>query len=367
MKRVIAADPYFFNERGHHHSYHSAVQQSFRGLGYHVETIIPFVCQVPELDGAEWIRFFHHSHWRYLRSFLHFFDYVRLFKRMRRESFEKTIFFLESYSLLDLSGLLFVVLLMKNKQLEFWQVIRNGLEESSRKKAVYVWIAKGFLFLLKNRYRLLSDSEVIVQSFQACLKCSVSLLPIPHTPSGVQAIHVSRHKKIRLWAAGEPRLDKGILELKKFCSMQNSNLSNMELWLESSRFFERSHRVNLDIHWVSSRLSREEYLRTLMSVDALLSPYDPVLFASRTSGPFVEAICAGKLVFVRDGSWLARELRRFGLVECVLNWDDPLSPSFLTQAFYSEETQKKRYHMQQAYLDFHNIESFRTCLGKLTE
>ncbi len=278
MKRMIATDPYFLNEIGHHHAYHSAVQNSFERLGYRVETIIPIVCQVPSLDSVRWIRFFHHSENRIIRAVWHLFDYLRLFRRMRSGQFEKTVLFLESYSLLDMFSLILGVFLFGKKTLEIWQVFRDGLEWIPWKKFVYGWLTKIFRWRLKDRYHAFSDSEVAVESLTPHLGCSVVLLPIPHAPSkiGVQNFS-SRKRKIRLWAAGQPRLDKGILEIKRFCSMPDPNLKNMELLLESNRFMDCSHSTNLAIRWIPSRLSGEEYLRTLMEADALLSPYDPFL------------------------------------------------------------------------------------------
>jgi glycosyltransferase involved in cell wall biosynthesis len=67
-----------------------------------------------------------------------------------------------------------------------------------------------------------------------------------------------------------------------------------------------------NVHIVDRSLASDEYQWLLQSADVVLLPYDAGTYRARTSGPFVEAICAGKAVIVPEGSWMSTQLGKSG-------------------------------------------------------
>ncbi|NGX53929.1 MAG: hypothetical protein K1000chlam4_00650 [Chlamydiae bacterium] len=96
--------------------------------------------------------------------------------------------------------------------------------------------------------------------------------------------------------------------------------------------------------------------------DVVLLPYDPKIYACGTSGIFVEAICAGKMVLVKDKSWLAYELKRFKLDQLIVDWENPYFFSYLNTLLDDSTIKKRLEKMRKAYLNFHSVESFAKTL-----
>jgi len=109
-------------------------------------------------------------------------------------------------------------------------------------------------------------------------------------------------------------------------------------------------------------LKREEYVAQLAKSDIILLPYDPVAYYARTSGLFVEAICAGKVVFTREGSWLAHELHRYDLHELITDF---ASLEHMISIAQDAEVLKKLARMQQAYQKFHSVENFAQTISAI--
>jgi glycosyltransferase involved in cell wall biosynthesis len=61
------------------------------------------------------------------------------------------------------------------------------------------------------------------------------------------------------------------------------------------------------VRLVGGPLSSESYQALLESADLVLVPYDAATYRSRTSGPFVEAICADKPVVIPSQSWMSAQ------------------------------------------------------------
>ena len=55
-------------------------------------------------------------------------------------------------------------------------------------------------------------------------------------------------------------------------------------------------------------LDKDAYARALLHTDVVLLPYVAAGYRSRTSGPFAEALAAGKPVVVTEGTWMSEQL-----------------------------------------------------------
>ena len=63
---------------------------------------------------------------------------------------------------------------------------------------------------------------------------------------------------------------------------------------------------------VEQVLSRAAYAELLAGADVVLLPYARRVYFARTSGPFTEALAAGKPVIVTADTWMSEELERHG-------------------------------------------------------
>ena len=332
MKTVFTLAASFLTESGHDRAYHESLQKAFQGLGYRVFTFIPHACQVKNL-GPQWVRFFRAPSYRFL-------DYLRLLRRN-----DAQILFLESFSLREFSFL--VSILLFRRSWELWLVFRDGFENAPRKQKAYAWITR----LLRGRARYFSDSSLVIRTLAPLFKQPMTLLPIPHTAH--LPPRTTPNPKICLWVPGKLRAEKGLESILAFCKSKDPALQQMKLCIESNELFRQQ--LNIEIEWIPSNLSRGDYLKQFHRTDALLLPYDPALFRSRTSGPFVEAIGMDKSVFTRSGSWLAHELLQYGLTEWILDWEARSAPSALLRGLNSN----KAVQMSAAYRGFHTEESFQ--------
>jgi glycosyltransferase involved in cell wall biosynthesis len=174
--------------------------------------------------------------------------------------------------------------------------------------------------------RLATDSHELASEYGAITRHPVEVLPIPHTaeaaspvlPQDIPAKSVGR---VRLVFLGDARDEKGfelLPGLLRSC-VTNPALAKVEFVVQafvSSQYhlrmmvvireLEQLQRPNVTL--IKKSLSAESYQALLASADVVLVPYDAVTYRARTSGPFVEAICANKPVVVPGDSWMSRQL-----------------------------------------------------------
>ena len=178
--------------------------------------------------------------------------------------------------------------------------------------------------------RLTTDSQELAKEYRALAKRPVEVLPIPHTSNeGLGAptagVPTKNKSKLRIVFLGDARDEKGfelLPAVAKACS-QEPWLSRVELVFHayvSSHYHlkmgmvieEMSKTKARNLQLVTSSLGAEAYHYLLASADLVLLPYDALTYRSRTSGPFVEAICSGKPVVVPAQSWMSTQLGNSG-------------------------------------------------------
>ncbi|HEY2810267.1 MAG TPA: hypothetical protein VGJ00_02610, partial [Rhabdochlamydiaceae bacterium] len=110
--------------------------------------------------------------------------------------------------------------------------------------------------------------------------------------------------------------------------------------------------------FVENKMNRLNYEKWLNTVDIVLLPYDSAVYHSGTSGIFIEAILAGAIPVVREGTWMAYELKRYDLREFILDWEDPA----LIRRLLSSKKSEKLERMRESYRKYHCLESFAKTL-----
>jgi len=119
-------------------------------------------------------------------------------------------------------------------------------------------------------------------------------------------------------------------------------------------------RLNLpNVHLIEDPLAAEAYQALLGTADLVLLPYDAATYGARTSGPFVEAICAGKPVVIPDNSWMSAQLgsSRAGVTFTSGNAQD-FARAVLAALRSHAELQQAAMALGAEFRRFHNPASF---------
>jgi glycosyltransferase involved in cell wall biosynthesis len=170
--------------------------------------------------------------------------------------------------------------------------------------------------------RLASDSNRLAADLQALTRLPVELLPIPHVPPFAEPRAASHDRRCHFVSLGNARDEKGILEI--FAAIRwlrdNDQLQDCRFTLqcndatpEVTAAVTAFRDLNLPgCRLLFSALATVAYYDLLSQADIVLLPYWRSIYASRTSGVFMDALSAGKPVVVTENTWMADQLARHG-------------------------------------------------------
>lgn len=173
--------------------------------------------------------------------------------------------------------------------------------------------------------RLVTDSAALAREYRSILDCSVDVVPIPHThPEGLRdeaflsSLPVKRPGEIRVIYLGDARDEKGFCLLPFQAMALTDGFGAHRIQFVFQAFVSSSHHDGMNdaisdleamrlpnVHLIKRPITVAEYHTLLESADLVLLPYDGLVYRSRTSGPFVEALCAGKPVVAPGQTWMA--------------------------------------------------------------
>ena len=176
--------------------------------------------------------------------------------------------------------------------------------------------------------RLVTDSNALAREYRRVADCSVDVVPIPHThPDGLRdevflrTLPDKLPGQIRIVYLGDARGEKGFGMLPFSVMALTDRFGSDRIQFVFQAFVSSSHHSSMDdaikelegleqpnVHLIKRPLSVAEYHTLLDSADLVLLPYNGLVYRSRTSGPFVEALCAGKPVVAPAHTWMAEEL-----------------------------------------------------------
>jgi hypothetical protein len=192
-------------------------------------------------------------------------------------------------------------------------------------------------------------------------------MPIPHTDFiGLEIISQAK-EKIICWWPGTPRLEKGWDMIKSLVTA-NSELAK-EICLVAAQSSEMLPLVDgVQVKLIANYLTEEEYLYWLKTSDIILLPYDAVAYSERTSGIFTECIIAGKIPVVTQGTWMAKELSKYGLDELIIDWSQPESVvEEIINLAKSATFKDKILKIQAVYQNFHSVKNYAHYMNKLLQ
>lgn len=351
-RKLVAFVPNMCDVEGHWHFYHTHFHRIAKELQ------IPYELHYP----AQAEKFFAPVEWkRSLRiktSFLTFdFMKIFLFRKGAR------LFFIESFNDSHLKALSLAVRLFARKNDRIWFLIRD------------VWTGCGvgpitgpqYLKRLKTckGFTLLTDSAKFLPVLEETFHCKAHLFPVLLLEEERKMEKTSQQRLVCLFH-GKPRKSKGVEHIHSLLESQDPSTRRFEMAF-SFAFPATERKVDnaLHVRCFEEALPREDYLKELQESSIVLLPYLPENYRFRTSGIFVEAIFWGKLVVVHEETWLAYELRKYGLEKLIVDWKNPYFFSHLLTLYEDEEIAKKLKNMQHSYRKLHSKEEWKKSVKTL--
>ena len=345
---------------GHFYHFHRSVQKALEPVLNEVTVYIPENAHFENLPN-EWKKWFSPF---YNRSNRRKFwkDCTRLF---RASATSRRIFFIEFFGRRDFVLYSLAALLFAGKKDVLWVLYRDDLTIRRKKDLKVIRLFSKLLhWKFQKRFVPLTDSELLADIYAGWFGQPLVLFPVLY--AHYQPVIISpKQKWICTWL-GSPRSEKGAVEISRLVQIQDPASEHIELDISGATYFPVV-KNQISIHLRKAFLTEEEYYASLSRSDIVLLPYDPLKYKLRTSGVFVESILAGKIPVVRDGSWLAHELKKFDLHELILDWANPQFFTHLLSIVGNPTLLPKLAKMQQAYLAFHGEHNFTRILQELAQ
>jgi len=343
---------------GHFYHYHCAVQKAMSQILKDVSVYVPQNADFANMPSG-WKKWFSPFYNR--RSRKKFWkECVQLFRQPASHS---RVFFIEFFGRRDFVLYALAALLFGRKHDAFWVLYRDDLTIRRKKDLKTIrFFSKLLKWKYQTRFLPLTDSELLADYYQKWFGAKPTVLPVLY--AHYRPIQMEHKEKLVCTWLGNPRPEKGANEIARLVQVLDPAAEKITLDVSGATYFPPVKNL-INIRLRKAFLSEEEYYAALSQSDIVLLPYDPQKYQRRTSGVFVEAILAGKIPLVKEGSWLAHELKRFHLHELIINWDDPHFFTHLLSLHQDQKMLTKLQAMQQAYLAFHGEVNFAQSLHAL--
>lgn len=360
MKPSFHSIAYFAQNEGvgHFYHYHSAVQRAMEGFAQEAFVYVPQSAEFADTPPGwkKWFSPFYNRKSR--RKF--WSDCLRLFKQPTQHP---RIFFIEFFGRRDFLLYALAALWCAKKSDTLWVLYRDDLTIRRTKDLRVIRLFSRLLqWKCKHRFIPLTDSELLADYYAKWFGKKPTVLPILYARH--QSGAFQKKPKLTCTWLGNPRSEKGAQEVARLVQIDDPASAQIELDLSGATSLPPiKNRVHIHLRRVN--LTEHEYYDALNRSDVVLLPYDPQKYKWRTSGIFVEAILAGKIPLVKEGSWLAHELHRFDMHPLVVDWKNPLFFTDLFKLLEDGELLSKLKKMQQAYMAFHGEENFARSLHTL--
>ncbi len=172
---------------------------------------------------------------------------------------------------------------------------------------------------LASRIRICTDTEPLTEQYREVSPHAVTTLPIPCPTSPIRQRRRAAGAPLCLAYLGDARSEKGfdVLPLIATATMDEPLRGHIRLLSQyyfPSRFddarmmragellrLHAPHRAEL----IEGALDSTAYAELIDRADAMLIAYDRSNYAARSSGIFIEALCAGVPVITTAGTWMS--------------------------------------------------------------
>ncbi|MDZ8260890.1 hypothetical protein [Nostoc sp. ChiQUE01b] len=286
------------------------------------------------------------------------FSIAKYLKKEILPNSKHNIIFIERFIHVQLLGLLIALCIIPKENLSVWLLYRRDTHKD-KTRSIYKLLNKLIKGILESgKFHVLTDSESLSKSLSNYFNEPVTVMPIPHTDFiDVETIPELTNEVI-CWWPGAPRTEKGwnIIKSLMVCVSEEAKKICV-VAAESSELSPLFNGVKVEL--IPHRLSKSDYLKWLKTSNIILLPYDADAYSERTSGIFTECIMAGKIPVVTKGTWMARELAKYGMEELIIEWSQPdLIVSKIINLSKSLTVKNKIKEIQKAYQNFHTVESY---------
>ncbi|MDR3623866.1 MAG: hypothetical protein P4L16_01860 [Chlamydiales bacterium] len=373
--KVWSLIPMLRYEEGHPYQYNLAVGKACGLNGWKHEALVPRSCCIENLPES-WLKVLGNDRisekhgvvlWKTplskLKIFLKvFFPLCKALSKVKYEKGRKVIF-LEQFFVPQMVGFTLAMCLMRPKA-EVWFVHRYSPEQLGFKAKIYKCMHQLLIcFLGKEKIKLFADSELLAKSQREFFRQEVIILPVPHTDYCNGLVKEKKEKDTLLWwPGGYTTVAKGLKVIQDL--VKRDLKGNFKLVVADSAR-EHLKEYVVPIQFISSALSRKEYMKWMNKTDLVLLPYDPEIYHFATSGIFVEAIVAGKIPVVTDGTWMAYELKRFQLQDFIVDWHRKDLFEHFQEILADKRLKILLEKMQKTYGDYHSIQGFADIISKV--
>ncbi len=216
---------------------------------------------------------------------------------------------------------------------------------------------KIFIFFINRKFKnfiILTDTSDLKKKLVKIYKKKVLLLPVPHTHEKTLKNKKIKSEKVNLFFPGPIREEKFGDNFYNFLKKNNNSLFKIFI----SKDFSWKTNFLFDIKYLNNNLDRKDYLKYFINSQIVVLPYSYRLYKDRTSGIFIEGIVMRKIVLVTNGTWMAKELKKFKLNELIVNnWKYYLLEENINRLF-SHEVKKKIDKMKNYYVKIHNKNNY---------
>lgn len=369
----ITFAPFLKELNGHVKDYHASLQKLFEINGWESMTLVAQDCPLENL-GPRWKKaLYNPPKWSrrsfFAKAFPGLFNFSALYKLTRSfwnslhteiDPKNKTILFFETFNTFHLYALSFVLPFLPTKKLSVLILYRYDSKQLFfHGKRDRVLIKRLQRLLRPKHLALFADTEPLAQELSLHFKREVKVVPIPHT-SGIESKQ-RETKKINLWWPGVPRRPKGLHLIQKLCHY--SAPPNIEMYLAvSEKTPDLVDPESFRLEKISENLTREAYLKRLTLSDVILLPYNAWNYRYSSSGIFVESIFAKKMPVVTEGLWISEELKKHGLKDLIVDFNDPHLLYNIFSLYQNDKIHEKIAKMSASYQEYHSEDNFARLL-----
>ena len=172
---------------------------------------------------------------------------------------------------------------------------------------------------LGKQHRFISEADSITDAYLKLGAAPVETCPIPIFVDPEWEDEGPREGPLRFLFAGDARGEKGSGLLSEAIERLDNEGLEFEVFLQNLKFAPNSLVKALQSGASRFKLLEleaygEEFVRLLQTSDVTLVPYDPRLYANRTSHIFVESMGCGRPVLTTAGTWMCDELRKLNAI-----------------------------------------------------
>lgn len=357
------------SEAGHLYHYHLAVQKAAQLKGWQSLAFIPKKTSIAVLP-HNWIPCLYPDPWNQaknlfsrIRSLLINAVFIRRIFRSYRDRSD-VLLFLESFELQQLAALVCAFISINRLKFRFLLLHRYSYKKMHFKSIacrLFHWILEWKLG--KDGVKYVTDSELLAKSQRMYFRKEVAVVPIPHTTFMGKNYEQSFSPFFFWWPGSCVDRSKGLEVVQNLASQLEES---PDIRLVLSEVGKPVFSFHPQIIFLPSVLKTSDYYKWMHRTQIVLLPYSPEEYSQRTSGIFIEAVCAGAIPIVSKGTWMEYELEKYALSQLAFDWKEKRLLELIMKAAQDTEIRNKLDLMRSGYQRFHSEEGFAEVLQRVS-